>query len=218
MKKKPIFLLLPLLLLAFAPGKSQVTAAFSHHVLVDPDCVSPTAAAHIQLIGEATGPVASYRWSTDAPRVAQIAEGAHPQNPVLNILTQRGDMPTQVTVTLVVTDSTGNSDSLSQAIDTDFHFAPQVNFSPRFAVEACETYELQLTDMTNSPMGVSLTTYLWDLGNGEQASEPNASFSYTEPGDYTIGVTVTDENGCSSNSEDSGIFLELSILSPGECE
>jgi PKD repeat protein len=37
--------------------------------------------------------------------------------------------------------------------------------------------------------------YAWDFGDGQQGSGPLVSYSYIQPGNYTVELTVTDKNG-----------------------
>jgi hypothetical protein len=38
-------------------------------------------------------------------------------------------------------------------------------------------------------------TWLWDFGDGETSDEQNPTHSYSNPGEYTVQLTVTDDNG-----------------------
>ena len=41
----------------------------------------------------------------------------------------------------------------------------------------------------------TITDYAWDFGNGDSASGSTANTSYSDPGEYTISLTVTDNGG-----------------------
>lgn len=41
-------------------------------------------------------------------------------------------------------------------------------------------------------------TYLWDFGDGVKSQNPNPSHKYNSPGDYTVKLTVTNQNGKSA--------------------
>lgn len=47
--------------------------------------------------------------------------------------------------------------------------------------------------------GLAPFTYLWDFGDNSNGQGDVVSHIYTEPGPYTVNVTVTDANGCSNN-------------------
>src|SRR5690606_17218968 len=53
---------------------------------------------------------------------------------------------------------------------------------------------------TNLTLGDDITSYAWDLGNGEVSSEVNPSATYDMPGTYTVSLTVNTVLGCSTTS------------------
>ncbi|TDC50404.1 PKD domain-containing protein [Jiangella ureilytica] len=52
---------------------------------------------------------------------------------------------------------------------------------------------------SHDPDGDELT-YAWDFGDGSTAAEPNPTHTFTESGEYTVRLTVTDPSGRSGNS------------------
>jgi cytochrome c len=54
-------------------------------------------------------------------------------------------------------------------------------------------------DTSHDPDGDPLT-YAWDLGDGTTSDEMNPTHTYTEPGEYTARLTVSDPSGRSSSS------------------
>jgi 6-phosphogluconolactonase len=59
----------------------------------------------------------------------------------------------------------------------------------------------------------SVATWVWDFGDGSQATEndPNAEHAYTRPGTYTVKLTVIDNEGCSTDR----IFTGKAMLCNG---
>ena len=53
--------------------------------------------------------------------------------------------------------------------------------------------------ITNTSTGAD--TYAWDFGNGEMSDQENPSVTYTEAGEYTISLTVTNECGSSTTTQ-----------------
>ena len=50
---------------------------------------------------------------------------------------------------------------------------------------------------TSSDSDGEIVSYLWDLGDGSQAQSANVEHQYTQSGDYTVSLTVTDNGGLS---------------------
>lgn len=46
----------------------------------------------------------------------------------------------------------------------------------------------------------SIANYSWNFGDGSSGSGVNVSHVYTTPGNYTVTLTVTDSNGCSTQT------------------
>jgi len=55
--------------------------------------------------------------------------------------------------------------------------------------------------------GLSPLTYSWDFDDGESSNEQNPSHNYTAPGEYTVSLTITDEDG-----DQSTFTLTLTII------
>lgn len=52
-------------------------------------------------------------------------------------------------------------------------------------------------DFSFSPLETGLS-YSWDFGDGTTSTDANPSHSYTLAGQYTVGLLLTDNNGCSA--------------------
>ncbi|MBV6655194.1 MAG: proprotein convertase P-domain-containing protein, partial [Mameliella sp.] len=50
------------------------------------------------------------------------------------------------------------------------------------------------------PQSDLTSTFLWNFGDGSEAVGPNVSHEYSEPGGYTIQLTITDTEGCRSTN------------------
>lgn len=63
-----------------------------------------------------------------------------------------------------------------------------------------QTAEFNASSSTDSDGG-SVATYTWDFGDGsapETTASPTISHTYAAPGDYQVTLTVTDDEGCST--------------------
>lgn len=63
------------------------------------------------------------------------------------------------------------------------------------------TQNLNSFVFTPSPNNPTGTSYLWDFGDGTQATTLAASHSYTNTGNYVVSYTVTTVGGCSSTTK-----------------
>jgi len=62
-------------------------------------------------------------------------------------------------------------------------------FSPATAVI---NQPVQFTDQTTSTQGTSLAGWSWNFGDGTTSTEQNPAHTYTQPGAFTVELTVTD--------------------------
>lgn len=93
---------------------------------------------------------------------------------------------------VTVTDTSGCSGSINVTAQVN----PLPN--PLFTASAvCEGTPTQFTDATTTG-GSSITSWLWDFGNGTTSSQQNPGHTYSTPGNYNVQLTVTDANGCSN--------------------
>ncbi|MBN2495811.1 MAG: right-handed parallel beta-helix repeat-containing protein [Deltaproteobacteria bacterium] len=103
---------------------------------------------------------------------------------------------TDRTVTLTVTDD-------DNAIDIDTVFV-EVNLPPVADAGAASVYEDVGVDIpfngsaSHDPDG-SVVRWDWDFGNGDRASGQAVEYQYPSSGDYTVTLTVTDDDGSTDN-------------------
>ncbi len=103
-------------------------------------------------------------------------------------------------VKLTVTDSEDVSDSAVMEIDVirgpeaDFSFDPEV---------PVENQSVEFDDESESPDG-EIVEWEWDFGDGSTSTEQNPTHAYEESGNYTVELTVIDDNDNidTSTSED----------------
>lgn len=96
-------------------------------------------------------------------------------------------------VTLIVTSAGGCKDTVSQIITVSP--SPVPNFSPD---SVCVNFPTSFTDLTVAPGG-TVVNWLWNFGDGSPPdTAQNPSHTYVVAGTYTVSLTVTSSNGCSS--------------------
>lgn len=102
---------------------------------------------------------------------------------------------TDRTVTLTVTDNNG-------AIDIDI-LAVEVNLPPT-ADAGADRYAdpgevIAFTGAGSTDTDGTITMYRWDFGDGTQATGSSVNHPYAQGGDYTVTLTVTDDDGATDS-------------------
>lgn len=128
--------------------------------------------------------VTSWSWDLDGDGV----EDSTDQNPTYTY-TAIGDY----TVTLTASDVEGETDDASSIVTVSympptaaFDYSPMVNITVNVTT-------VEFTD--NSTAGdANITGWMWDFGDGTNSTEQNATHMYNATGNYTVTLTVTDEN------------------------
>ena len=110
---------------------------------------------------------------------------------VTHIFTDNGEY----TITLIVTDSDGAS--TTQTLDVTVN-----NIAPTITEIIGETNINEGQEVTYSAIasdpGNDLLIYDWDFGDGTTAIGENVTHTFTDNGNYTITLTVTDDDGVST--------------------
>ncbi|HEY4109260.1 gliding motility-associated C-terminal domain-containing protein, partial [Puia sp.] len=73
---------------------------------------------------------------------------------------------------------------------------PTASFTPTPLVGACKNSPVALTSTSVSGPAPAITNSTWTFGDGQTASGPDASHSYTDTGFFHISLQVTDTYGC----------------------
>ncbi len=58
-------------------------------------------------------------------------------------------------------------------------------------ISPCAPYQLELTNNT-----AGIVNWIWHFGDGTSSTQQNPTHTYTQPGTYTITLTMTSDNGC----------------------
>ncbi len=173
------YFLLFLLLISFSfSSRSQVTANFS---------ASPTSGCSPQIVNfndQSTGNPIYWKWDLGNGTISFL------QNPSTTYFT-----PGQYTIKLVVEDGLGNKDSLTRTQYINIFPIPVVNFSAT-PLSGCVPLTVQFTDLSTAT-GSTITSWLWDFGDGTTGNVRNPSHTYTSAGNYNVTLRVTTVSGCS---------------------
>ncbi|MBM3291469.1 PKD domain-containing protein [Candidatus Bathyarchaeota archaeon] len=121
-------------------------------------------------------------------------------------------VPGNFTVTLVVTDNRGGSatDQINVTI-TPANKMPIANAGPDQTSFAGSTVTLD-GSMSSDPDG-SIVKYNWNLGDASILSGKIINYTYANPGNYTVLLTVIDDRGASS--EDTVLITVTKIPAKG---
>jgi PKD repeat protein len=98
-------------------------------------------------------------------------------------------------VTLTITDNGGATDQTTKQIQVSG--APQSNRPPTADFDIhCHDEDCSFTDKSRDEDG-TVTTWLWQFGDGFVSVEQNPQHSYESRGHYQVTLTVTDNDGAS---------------------
>ncbi|MHB1920823.1 MAG: PKD domain-containing protein [Chitinophagaceae bacterium] len=147
-------------------------------------------ATHLQ-----TQNIASYQWTfSDGSSVTT------PDSSLKKIIANPGFLDVQ----LVTTDSNGCRDTVFKP-----HFiqatGPTASFSS--SSTACQNRTVNFNDQSTGYGGVPITRWVWNYGDGSSDSSAGGPFqpTYTQPNNYSVGLTVVDQSGCRNTEQQSNL-------------
>ena len=124
------------------------------------------------------------------------------QNPVINF-----SAPGTYTVKLVARNSSGIDEEEKINYITVFT-SPAASFVANITT-ACVPATIQFTDQTTVPPGGgTITSWLWNFGDGGTSTSPNPTHQYTSAGFYTVSLLVTSSTGC-QNFKSIGRYIRI---------
>ncbi|MCB0640808.1 MAG: PKD domain-containing protein, partial [Phaeodactylibacter sp.] len=136
-----------------------------------------------------TGFFSTHNWDFGAGAVPALATGPGP-----HIVTYT--MPGSSNVSLTVTNVVGTATE-SGTIEV---VEPPI---PDFSFAADDQGNVVFTDLSTNG-----TSYSWDFGDGTGTSpDQNPSYTYTENGDYTVTLSVTNDCGTETTTQTVSIFI-----------
>lgn len=144
--------------------------------------------------------IVSYTWTfTDITQ--RTLSGASP--------TYSFATPGVYTVTLNVTDAAGNWDTDTVKITVLDVTNPMADAGSDQTVKAGETVSF---DASGSSDNVGIASHEWDFGDGTTGTGITTTHTYTEPGTYTVILTVKDEAG--NTDMDTMIIIVEKVAAP----
>jgi gliding motility-associated-like protein len=97
----------------------------------------------------------------------------------------------QYLVTLIATGPGLCSDTITQSVNV-----PPTPIASFVVPDSCGLTGQMSSFSVITPPGF-ITSYQWDLGNGQTANQPNINYNYNSPGVYNVTLIVTSNQGCS---------------------
>jgi gliding motility-associated-like protein len=147
-----------------------------------------------------SGSVQEWMWNFGDPQ-SGIANTSIEENP-LHQFTSSGTF----TVTLTIMTANGCTDTISKVVTV--RPAPLALFS---ADTACLNETTHFTSLATASTG-AIATYDWDFGDGSDHSNlQNPVHTYAIAGNWDVTLTVTDEQGCTSDTTMSVVVSQLPI-------
>ena len=69
-------------------------------------------------------------------------------------------------------------------------------------------------DSSESSAAAGIAEHFWEFGDGQTSNRPNPSYTYTEPGAYTVSLTITDTAGNTAKATKEGYIVVVSSPIP----
>ena len=194
-------------LLFFLPGMllAQLKADFSANI------TSGCNPIVVEFTNQSTGAV-SYLWNLGNNTVSTQ------QHPKVSY-TDTG----WITVKLVVTAANGQKDSIVKNQYIRVNASPKVNFTAS-ATTGCFPLRAQFFD-ASTPEAGTISTWLWDFGDGTTSDQKNPEHVYTRAGNFNVTLQVTNSEGCKSTFSkpnyirlSDGVKADFTFSAPSSCK
>jgi PKD repeat protein len=160
------------------------TAAFTHECDAA-DCTFTSTSSDV-----APGTIASHAWTFGDGATADVTSPTHSYTVTA---------PTDFTVTLTVTDNEGATDVETRTITVSP--VPTVNTPPTANfTQTCTRVDCTFISTSSDPAPGSIASHAWTFGDGGTANgnSPSHRYSVTAPTDFTVTLTVTDNQGATA--------------------
>ncbi len=166
----------------------------------------------VQFTDQSSGTPFSWNWDFGNGQLSNV------KNPAVTF-----SQPGVYTIRLIVRNAFGIDDE----IKTNYISvapAPIAAFDANITT-ACAPALIQFTDRSTTPPGAgSITSWLWDFGDGATSTLQSPSHTYTATGFYNVSLQITSSTGCKSFSSIgryirivSGISPDFNFSQPGTC-
>ncbi|NNC96367.1 MAG: PKD domain-containing protein [Chitinophagales bacterium] len=103
--------------------------------------------------------------------------------------------PGLYTVVLIATDSLNQSDTIVKTAYIEVLPKPVAGIGVPAVNSGCVPFSIQLQNNTSGGSG-TISTFLWDFGDGSVSSLENPLHTYNLIGNFSVSLQVIDSNGC----------------------
>ena len=169
-------------------SKSQLVSRFNATPL------SGCAPFTVNFTDQSTGNPNYWKWDLGNNTVSFLR---HPSTIYLN--------PGTYTVKLVIRNAAGSADSLTKIQYITVYAKPTTNFSAS-SVTGCFPLPVSFSDLSTPGSG-SITSWLWDFGDGNTSTQQNPVHTFSSAGNYTVLLVVTNSKGCTKSFTRSNYIL-----------
>ncbi len=107
------------------------------------------------------------------------------------------------TYSVIITDANGCSGTVITAVNVNV--IPVADFTPH---DVCINDATYFNDISSVTIG-SITGWQWDFGDGNVSQQQNPVHTYAFPGNYTVNLTVTSDQGCTATNSSSFTVFPL---------
>ena len=199
------FCLLALFVLLTVLSKAQLAAKFKGTPL------SGCAPFSVNFTDTSTGNPNYWKWDLGNSTVSFLQ---YPSTVYLN--------PGSYDVKLIVNNAAGGKDTLLKPGYITVYAKPTSNFngSPR---TGCFPLPVSFNDLSTPGSG-TITSWLWNFGDGVTSTLPNPTHTYTASGNYTVSLNITNSFGCTKNfpqanyiSISAGVTASFTNTPPSSC-
>ncbi|MBC7694531.1 MAG: gliding motility-associated C-terminal domain-containing protein [Burkholderiales bacterium] len=126
------------------------------------------------------------------PYTVNWSNGASNTSVTTSSLTQNQIPQTSTSYWSVLTDK-NNCIVKSDTIDVNVNALPNIDFKAD-KVEGCQPLKINFTNL--SAATPSITSWLWNFGNGNVSNDNSASYTYYTSGTFSISLKATSDSGC----------------------
>lgn len=151
-----------------------------------------------------TSPV--YQWQVNTGSGWADITGANTINYTISQPAAAGTYQYRLVSSEAANSGTAACQVASNLLTLTVYRTPAVAFTASTLIP-CLGDNVTFTDNSTSSAS-TITTWLWDFGDGQTSTTQSPVHLYTSAGDFSVKLTVTDANGCTSTSAAQSIHID----------